>query len=183
MPQTAPDAIALVEAYFRCAMKAANRWAARFPWLTGEFESEAVYELWRAAVDFDAERGPKFATFFLNRVRWALIRIVQRERRTSPASFGAQWQATDKHPTHPTELAADRQPDPAELVADADAQAAIPALLATLPDERRALVLRNFSGVSTYTIAEEEGRAESTIRLHIKQDVHQMRERAGMADD
>ncbi|MBA4187769.1 MAG: hypothetical protein C0467_07095 [Planctomycetaceae bacterium] len=165
MVTTAPDASELVTNYFNLARKIAGRWASRYPHLAADFESAAVYDLWRTATAFDPDRGTKFATVFHARCHFAMLKVVKKEYAKSPPSFGAQFVPSTEQDTHPLDRAPAHTRGPAELAELDDDVTNLPALLAVLPEGRRALVVRHIAHGETYTdLAADYGTTRSDIR-------------------
>ncbi|VTT99065.1 ---NA--- : [Gemmataceae bacterium] len=174
---TAPDAAELVTNYWHFALKRANRFAARFPHLAGEFESAAIAELWRSATIYDPARCPRFATHLAPRLRWAFIRVLRSEMSQSPNSFAAQWSPTPKSDTHPLDAAPGRFPDPADVVERLD----LAPLLATLPPDRADAVVRTIGYGETHeSVAASRGLSRARTGQIIEQSLCALRTAAGV---
>ncbi|WP_439628215.1 sigma-70 family RNA polymerase sigma factor [Gemmata sp.] len=174
---TAPDAAELVTNYFGLAVKHAAKWGKLYPWLHDQFVSVATEELWRASTEFDPQRCPRFATYLIPRIRWVCLEVIRSERTRNPPAFAPQWTPSPKSDTSPLEAAPGRFADPAETAERLD----LAPLLATLPPDRRELVVRHVADAETLTdLAAARGRTRARVGQIVEESVAALRTAAGV---
>lgn len=175
---TAPDVADLVDRYTPLALSIANRFAKWYPWLLHDIRSDATFALWRAAREWSPAKSA-FPTWARKRIRWYLVRRLQTERNQSPASFGAQHVPTNKKALSPIDSAPSREIRPDQVAELRDDVAALPRLLATMPEDRRSTVVRRIvEGVTLPVLAAERGVTRSAIQQSIERDLADLRYRA-----
>lgn len=175
---TATDATELVDQFTPLALGMARRWGTQFPWLLDDLASDASLALWQAAQSWKPEHS-KFPTWARKQIRWALVKRLENERAKNPLAFRPQFVPTPKNDLHPLDLAPARSRAPDELAEIADAVANLPALLAVLPENRRALVVRHFAnGETCAELAEEYATTRSDIRGIVGKSLKKLRQAA-----
>ena len=140
------------------------------PALAEEVAQEAFVKAWRYAAAYDARRGP-VAAWLLTITRNAAIDTV-RYRRETPMDPEVLTRALldDR----------DRQAEPADRVA---ASEQVRTALQALPDDqRRAVVLMTFYGLTARDIAERDGIPLGTVKSRVRRGLAAMRERLGASD-
>lgn len=140
------------------------------PALSEEVAQEAFVKAWRYAAAYDARRGP-VAAWLLTITRNAAIDTV-RYRRETPMDPEVLTRALldDR----------DRQAEPADRVA---ASEQVRTALQALPDDqRRAVVLMTFYGLTARDIAERDGIPLGTVKSRVRRGLAAMRERLGASD-
>jgi RNA polymerase sigma-70 factor (ECF subfamily) len=131
---------------------------------------DVYLQLWRRPEQFDAARG-SFRTWLLsvarNRSIDELRAAARRLRRTAPASRAGEEEAIED---------TDRRGDPAAASVFADERAAVRAALAAIPDEQRiAIELGYFGGLTQQEIAERLGQPLGTVKTRIRLGMQKLR--------
>lgn len=127
---------------------------------------ETFWQAWRSAVRYDAARGT-VGTWLLTICRSrALDRIRARRRRPEDATL-------DESPA-----VADSAADPAAAVVASETGRIVRAALKELPaEQRQALELAYFRGLSQSEIAEKTGQPLGTIKTRMRLAMNKLRER------
>lgn len=180
-----PEAKKLLTDYWPLALSLARKCATRngVDWLADDLASEATAALWRSAVGFEPERGPKFATWARLNITRVLITRLKQERLRNPFAFLSAGPVIDPEDGIPrdrlTTLADERAVQPGDaLIADEDA-ARVRELLRTLPADRAADVIDRVCGRVKYKVlAARRGVTQPRMRQRVEADLLRMRERA-----
>jgi RNA polymerase sigma-70 factor (ECF subfamily) len=129
---------------------------------------ETFWQAWRGAARFDAERGA-VETWLLTMCRSrALDRLRARRRRPEDVSIDDAPPAEDPHG------------DPMAAMVTTETGRLVRAALAELPSEQRqALELAYFKGLSQSEIAEQTGQPLGTIKTRVRLAMVKLREKLG----
>ncbi len=129
---------------------------------------ETFWQAWRGAARFDAERGA-VGTWLLTICRSrALDRLRARRRRPEDTNIDDIPPAEDPHG------------DPMSAMVTNETGRIVRAALAELPvEQRQALVLAYFKGLSQSEIAEQTGQPLGTIKTRIRLAMVKLREKLG----
>ncbi|HEY3789599.1 MAG TPA: sigma-70 family RNA polymerase sigma factor [Urbifossiella sp.] len=164
----ATEAVQLVEAYLPLAMRIANRWAEKWPWLRDDFASAAGWALWRAAMTHNPERG-RFAAFVHVAVRRKCYVRLKQEFRKAPEAF--RRQSTDPEYDPLNHLADDSM----DAAGQMEAAEEIDLLLkATTPDARAAIELHFLDGIEVSEIADAKGVCRASVQQSITRGLRKM---------
>ncbi len=131
---------------------------------------DVYLQLWRRPEQFDANRG-SFRTWLLSIARNRSIderrAVARRLRHAAPASHTGEEEAIED---------TDRRGDPAAASVFADERAAVKAALAAIPDEQRvAIELGYFGGLTQQEIAVRLGQPLGTVKTRIRLGMQKMR--------
>src|SRR5512141_340464 len=131
---------------------------------------DVYLQLWRRPEQFDADRG-SFRTWLLSIARNRSIderrAVARRLRHAAPASRTGEEEAIED---------TDRRGDPAAASVFADERAAVMAALATIPEEQRiAIELGYFGGLTQQEIAVRLGQPLGTVKTRIRLGMQKMR--------
>jgi RNA polymerase sigma-70 factor (ECF subfamily) len=133
---------------------------------------ETFWQAWRNAARFDATRGG-VGTWLLTICRSrALDRIRARRRKQDDAALDddAQYESS--------------QPDPSATMVANETGRIVRAALAELPDEQRqAVELAYFRGLSQSEIAEKTGQPLGTVKTRVRLAMAKLREKLGVLQE
>jgi RNA polymerase sigma-70 factor (ECF subfamily) len=131
--------------------------------LAEEIVQDVFVRLWEEPERYDVSRGPLRA-FLLSMTH---SRAVERVR--SEESLRRRHSKLERQPTEPGE-------DPARVVETHEAEQAIRAALAALPElQRRPIEMAYFDGLSYREVARELGEPEGTVKYRIRMGMQQLR--------
>jgi len=183
MPQTATDAVLLVDTYTRFASARAAKWSRSYPSLSMEFASLAGEILWRVALAFDPEAGLPFAAVLGGELRVGFLHLLRGERSVSRRCFRQFTSVVrdDRGRTlDPLLSVPDSSPSPSDVLLQAEELATLPQLLDILPDDRREQLIRHVGhGETLATIAAETGTTRSNVGQCVARDLERLRAAAG----
>ncbi len=136
----------------------------RDPNVADELLADIFMEVWRKSERFDASRG-SVVTYLATLTRSRAIDRLRSQRRTAaaPLSEIAEPEASPS--------------DPASALGDAEQRARVASALALLsPDQRAAIDLAYFSGLTQSQIAQRLNKPLGTVKTHIRQGLIQLRD-------
>ena len=134
---------------------------------------EAFYRLWRQAGSYDPGRA-RLSTWIANITRNLCIDELRRRAARPQTTSGPEAD------TRLIELAASDQADPADQVWAAHRREAVLAALAELPPQQReAVELAYFGGLSQSEIAQRLGDPLGTVKTRIRAGMQRLREHMG----
>lgn len=133
--------------------------------LAEECVQDLFLNLWQRPDTYDSQRGA-FAGWFSRVARNRAIDMLRRQREMRFADFSV---GSDGSPYDPEHFLVDPDPDPADQAAVADTGARVRAAMTMLSREQReALELAYFGGLSQSEIAERLNRPLGTVKTQIR---------------
>ena len=133
--------------------------------LAEECVQDLFLNLWQRPHTYDSQRGA-FGGWLMRVARNRAIDLLRRQRERRFADFAVGAEGT---PLDPESFLVDPAPDPAEQAASSDTGDRVRAALATLAREQReALELAYFGGLSQSEIAERLNRPLGTVKTQIR---------------
>jgi RNA polymerase sigma-70 factor (ECF subfamily) len=169
----AGDQAAMAVVYDRYAgmVQALSRRILRDPAAADELTSDVFVELWRRAAAFDARRA-SLATYLMTLVRSRGIDRLRARKRQHAGTLGDE-------PARPAE-----SDDPGRALAGGErAQVVAKALAALTADQRAAIELAYYQGLSHVEVAERLQRPLGTVKTHIRSGLIHLRDALRMFSD